>query len=148
MKSPRAVRFACSLLVLQGCLWALVSLAALAVSADRANWAPAAQAGHVRLAWYLAASVGAVAAAAGLSILSFALAFRLERRKSRARAGAVVLETGMASFGLLVAYAAATAGAGLPALLPVSAGLAGAALSAAAAAMLLGRAAAAFVAGA
>jgi hypothetical protein len=148
MKSPAAVRFACALLVIQGCLWALVCLAALAVSADRANWAPAAQAGPARLAWYIAASVGVVAAAAGLAALSFALAFRLERRKRRARLGGVVLEAVMAGFGLLVAYAAATAGAGLPALLPVSAGLAGAALSAVAAAMLLGRTAASFVAGA
>jgi hypothetical protein len=141
---PPAVRYGCVLLSIQASLWALASLGAVAVCADRANWQPAAARVTGQLAWYVAASFAAVTLAVGLSGSSLLLAFRLERGRNGARAIAVVLEVAMTFFGVLVAYYTASAGAGIIAILPVFAGLGGSVLSATAAIALLGRKARAF----
>jgi hypothetical protein len=137
------VRYAYVLLSIQGALWALASVAAIAVCADPANWRPAAARGG-QLAGYIAVSMAAAAVPAGLSAVSVRLAVCLERGMNIARTSAVVLEGCMTCFGVLVAYYTAAAGAGLMAILPVSAGLTGSALSVTAALALLGRGARAF----
>lgn len=141
---PPTARYACVLLTIQASLWALVSLGVLAVCADTTNWQPASGRSTGQLAWYVIASIAAIAMAAGLSATSFLLALRLERGRNKARTAAVGLEAAMTCFGVLVAFYTASAGAGIIAILPVSAGLIGSALSMSAATMLLGRKARAF----
>ena len=141
---PPTVRYVCVLLAIQGSLWAFVSLAALAVCADRTNWQHAADRGSAQLAWYVAASIGMVIAAAGMSAASVLLAMRLERGRNKARGATVGLESAMTCFGVLVAYYTASAGAGIIAVLPVMAGLIGSSLSLVAVLVLLGRKARAF----
>jgi hypothetical protein len=136
---PPAVRFGCVLLSVQAGLWALASLGALAVFTDPVNWKRAAAHGTGQLAWYITASVAAVALPAGLSAASIFLARHLERGGSKARITAVGLEAAMTCFGMLIAWYTASAGAGIVAVVPVLAGLTGSALSLTAATALLGR---------
>jgi hypothetical protein len=76
----------------------------------------------------------------GMSAASGYLAANLKAGRTTIRRAAVALEAIMACFGLLVAYVEASAGAGIIAGLPVSAGLVGTILSLAAALGLLSKA--------
>ena len=136
---PPSVRYASGLLMLQGSLWAVVSVACGVLAGLAASAAPPV-ARHV--VWFIAAGT----IAAGMSAASFLLAVRLQRRMRGARAGAVGLEAFMTCFGVLAMYYGAwvAAGGGIVGAPLVMPGLGGTALSATAAVVLLGRKARAF----
>jgi hypothetical protein len=138
--APRSVVYARALLTIQACLWAMVVLPAAAVVAlniqpNVVNHAAA----HVVV--FISVSIVVLLLMVGLSAGSAYLAANLRSRRTSIRQAAVGLEAFMACFGLLLAYLAASTGAGIIAGLPVTAGLVGTMLSATAAAGLLGKAA-------
>jgi hypothetical protein len=143
---PRSVEYARGLLTFQAVVWAIVAVGSVAVWADRANWKPAAHS-PVQLAAYILAGNGAVALAAGLAAGSALLAAGLGRGRASACLAAVLLEAGLACFGVIVADYAASSGAGIIAAIPVLAGLGGGALSLAAAVVLLRKSARRFTTG-
>lgn len=75
----------------------------------------------------------------GMSAGSALLAAGLTSGNNRTRKSAIAVEAFMTCSGLLMAYGAASSGAGITAGIPVLAGLAGTALSSAAAVSILGK---------
>ena len=133
---PRSVQYACGLLYAQACLWAMAAFATVVVWIGQAGWIPAAPRPGL-LVRFIATGILLFALAAALSAVSAFLGTRLAHGMARARIAAVLLEALMASFGVLIAYYTASAGAGITAVVPVLAGLVGATLSLIAAIALL-----------
>lgn len=137
---PRLITFGRLLLTVQACLWAIVvlpaaTIAALSLRPNVVN--------HTALhaAAFVSISIVALLFMVGMSAASAYLAANLKSGRTNIRRAAIALEAFMACFGLLIADAAASTGAGIIAGLPVSAGLVGTMLSVSAAAGLLGKAA-------
>ena len=135
-RMPLSVSNASGLLCVQAALWAAASAGVLAVWADNARrHGPAGSSLHG--AWFAGAGIMAFATTAGLAAGFALLGRRLQRATPGIRIAVVVVESLMACFGVLIAYVTAAAGAGITAIVPVLAGLAGAAVSLVAAAGLL-----------
>jgi hypothetical protein len=131
------------LLSIQACLWAVVVLPAAAVVAlnIQAN-VDHHTAGHAAV--FVGVSIVALLFLPGMSAASAYLAANLKPARASIRRGAIAVEAFMACFGLLIAYAEASTGAGIIAALPVAAGLVGTLLSLTAAVALLSKAARGF----
>ena len=137
---PRSVAFGRLLLSIQACLWALgvvpaAAIVALAVRSNVVNHTAA------HAAVFISLSLAVLLFMLGMSAASAYLAANLKPGRTGIRQAAVAVEAFMACFGLLMAYAEASTGAGIIAGLPASAGFVGTMLSLTAAAGLLSKAA-------
>jgi hypothetical protein len=142
-EGPRSVVYGRLLLSLQACLWAVVVVPAAAIVALNipAN-VDHRTGGHAAV--FIGVSIVALLMLQGMSAASAYLAANLRPGRTSIRRGVIAVEAFMTCFGLLLAYAEASTGAGLIAALPVAAGLVGTMLSLTAAVALLSKAARSF----
>ncbi len=138
--APRSVVYGRLLLSIQACIWAMAVLPGAAVVAVSVH-SNVADHTAVHAAAFIGMSLAGLLLMLGMSGASAYLAANLKPGRTSIRQAAVAVETFMACFGLFIACAEASTGAGIIAGLPVSAGLVGTVLSLTAAVGLLTRAA-------